>query len=61
MDVLGLVGQFGFSGVNSVLIVALFFILRSTWTETQHKVSILWDWHLIEVGKQKERKYNQEA
>lgn len=59
-DALGFLAQYGVSSVNSLLLAALYLMIRSKVVKIEDRVERLWDWHLVQKGMEKERQLNQE-
>lgn len=57
----GWFAQLGFGGLNSVLLALLFLTLKSKFREMDRKIDILWDWHLLQRGKQAVRSARKEV
>lgn len=51
-DILGFLQHTGLSGLNSLLLAGLFLIIRSKFCEMEERVGKLWDWHLIQQGRE---------
>jgi hypothetical protein len=51
-DVVRFLTNLGISSFNSVLLVALFFLIRAKVVAIDEKVTQLWEWHLVQKGKE---------
>jgi len=55
MDVLGYFVDHGISGVNSVLMAVVYFLIRNRISDLQMKLDSVYEWHLIQKGIERER------
>ena len=60
MDAVGYLTEHGVSGLNALLLVSLFFVIRNKVADLDAQVKKLWEWHLIQKGKELAKHHHQE-